>query len=56
MTNVLDQLSELLKDMIPRKQDQKLLKHLLTEFKKDGADSVKQTISNLIEKIAEETP
>ena len=56
MTSILDQLSELLKDKIPRKQDQKLLKHLLTEFKKDGADSVKQAISDLVEKIAEETP
>jgi len=56
MTSVLDQLFELLKDEIPRKQDQKLLKQLLAEFKKDGANSVKQAISELIEKIAGESP
>lgn len=55
MTSVLDQLFELLKDKIPRKQDQKLLKNLLTKFKEEGADSVKKTISELIKKIAEDT-
>ena len=56
MTSILNQLPELLKDKIPREQDQKLLKELLTIFQKSGTRATKQAIADRISKIAEANP
>ena len=56
MTPILDQLSELLKEKIPREQDRKLLIELITIFQKSGTRPTKQAIADKIAKIAEANP